>query len=168
MSIAESLLPEFDEEMAATRRVLERVPDGRIDWTPHEKSMPLGRLASHVAEIPDWGANAVGQEGLSFDPATFVPRNLKTTAENLALFDGAVKAARAALAAAPDADFAKPWSLKMGDKVMFTHTRGAVYRRFCISHMVHHRAQLGVYLRLLGVALPGIYGPTADEKAMRR
>ena len=162
MSISLSLLPEFDAEMSATRRLLERVPDGRNDWRPHEKSMPLGRLATHLAELPIWGVNSLQAEGV--DIGNFTPVVLATTVERLALFDKNASIARAALSGAADEDFAKPWSLLRGGKVMFTTTRGSTFRTFTLSHMIHHRAQLGVYLRLLDIPLPGTYGPTADER----
>lgn len=164
MSIAQSLLPEFDQEMKGTRRVLERVPDGKMDWKPHEKSMALGRLATHLAEIPQWTVNSLTKDGLDFDPKTFKPVILGTTAEILALFDANTAKSRDVLARTSDTDFAMPWSLRMTGKEMFAGTRGTTYRQFCMSHMIHHRAQLGVYLRLLGVPVPGVYGPTADDK----
>jgi uncharacterized damage-inducible protein DinB len=164
MKISDSLLPEFDQEMGGTRRVLERVPDGKSDWKPHEKSMSLGRLATHVAEIPFWTLNSLTKDGMDIDPKTFKPVILDSAAERLALFDANLAKGRAALAKASDADFARPWTLRMMGKEMFTGTRGTTYRQFCVSHMIHHRAQLGVYLRLLGVPIPGLYGPTADER----
>jgi uncharacterized damage-inducible protein DinB len=164
MKIADSLLPEFDQEMRGTRRVLERVPDGKMDWKPHEKSMALGRLATHVAELPQWAVNSLTRDGIDIDPKTFKPVILDQTAEILALFDTNLAKGRDVLAKASDADFERPWSLRMMGKQMFTGTRGWTYRQFCMSHMVHHRAQLGVYLRLLGVPIPGLYGPTADEQ----
>ncbi|MFI5279696.1 MAG: DinB family protein [Gemmatimonadales bacterium] len=164
MKIADSLLPEFDQEMKGTRRVLERVPDGKPDWKPHDKSMALGRLATHLAEIPQWTVNSLTKDGLDFDPKTYKSVILDKTADILALFDANRAKGREALANAPDADFALPWSLRMMGKEMFAGTRGSTYRQFCVSHMIHHRAQLGVYLRLLGVPVPGVYGPTADDQ----
>jgi uncharacterized damage-inducible protein DinB len=164
MRITDTLLPEFDQEMKGTRRVLERVPDGRMDWKPHEKSMALGRLATHLAEIPQWTVNSLTKDGLDFDPKTFKPVILGTTAEILALFDANLAKSRDVLARTSDTDFALPWSLRMMGKEMFAGTRGTTYRTFCLSHMIHHRAQLGVYLRLLGVPVPGLYGPTADDQ----
>jgi uncharacterized damage-inducible protein DinB len=166
MKIADSLLPEFDQEMRGTRRVLERVPDGRMDWKPHEKSMALGRLATHVAELPFWTVNSLTKDGIEIDPKTFKPVILGTAAEILALFDTNLAKGRDVLVKASDADFERPWSLRMMGKQMFAGTRGTTYRQFCMSHMIHHRAQLGVYLRLLGVPLPFLYGPTADEPMM--
>lgn len=164
MSMAESMLNEFDEEMATTRRILERVPDGKTDWTPHAKSTPLARLATHIAELPVWTVNSLAADNIDIDPATFKPKIVESAAERLALFDDSVKKARAALLAATDEDFGKPWELRMGGKAMIKQTRGKTYRVFTMNHLIHHRAQLGVYLRLLDVALPGTYGPTADER----
>ena len=168
MPLRDFLLPEFDEEMAGTRRVLERVPDGRTDWKPHAKSMPLGRIATHLAELPEWAANALTLDELDIMPAggTWVPLVLARTAENLALFDANVVKAREALQKANDADLDRPWSLKMGSRILLTMPRRDVYRRMAINHMVHHRAQLGVYLRMNDVPLPATYGPSADERGM--
>jgi uncharacterized damage-inducible protein DinB len=163
MSIAESLLQEFDEEMSATRRVLERVPAGKSTWRPHPKSAPLGRLATHVAELPGWAKNSLMLDELNIQ-LPFVPTLLETAGEMVSLFDRNVLEGRAAIAAAPDPVFQEPWTLKMGGKPLFTISKFMVYRRMFLNHLVHHRAQLGVFLRLNDVALPGIYGPTADER----
>lgn len=167
MAIKDSLLPEFDQEMAATRRTLERVPDGKSDWRPHPKSMPLGRLATHVAEISTWIVNSLTKTELDLSPPpgqTWNPNILESRAERLAYFDKNRGEARAALEQSPDAAFMVPWSLKKGPVVLMTLPRAAVYRGFCMNHLIHHRAQLGVYLRLLDVAVPSTYGPTADEQ----
>jgi len=164
MSIAESLLPEFDQEMAGLRKILARVPDGKSDWKPHEKSMALARLATHLAELPEWVTNTVAKDVLEFNLKDFVPRELHATAERLAMLETNVKTARAALAKTKDAAWPKPWSLKVDGKIAVTMPRSAIYRSFAMNHMVHHRAQLGVYLRMLGVPLPSLYGPTADER----
>jgi uncharacterized damage-inducible protein DinB len=166
MSIAQSILPEFDQEMAGTRKELERVPEGRFDWRPHPKSMLLGRLASHLAELPSWGQMAM--EGTELDIAPLgqpAPRghSLATRAEIVALFDQTSAAARKAIAASSDADFMVPWTLKKAGVKIFTLPRIAVIRSMVMNHLIHHRAQLGVYLRLLDIPLPGLYGPTADE-----
>jgi uncharacterized damage-inducible protein DinB len=161
-SIGESLLDEFDAEMASTRRILERVPDGQGDWKPHDKSTTLARLATHVAELPFWTVNSLANDHV--DIAGFKPTDIASAADRVALFDENVRQGRAALAAAADEDFAKPWELRYGAKAMIKQSRGKTYRVFTMNHLIHHRAQLGVYLRLLGVALPGIYGPTADER----
>ena len=167
MSIAQSLLPEFDQEMAGTRKELERVPEGKFDWRPHPKSMLLGRLASHLAELPSWGQYALELTELDIaPPGAPAPgaNNLGTRAEILALFDKCSAATRKAIASAADADWMVPWSLKKGGATIFTLPRIAVVRSMVMNHMIHHRAQLGVYLRLLDVPVPGLYGPTADER----
>ena len=160
MSIAEILLPEFDQEMATTRRLLERVPTEKGPWKPHPKSFPLGHLAQLVAWMPGWIANAVRETAL--DLATAPKYSFETTEVLLVEFDRNVRAAREALGASRDADYTVPWSLKHGDRVLFTAPRRAVVRMH-INHLIHHRGQLSVYLRLNDVPLPPIYGPTADE-----
>jgi len=160
MSIAESLLPEFDQEMAATRRMLERVPSEKGAWKPHAKSFSLGHLAQLVAMMPGWNTHALKHPSL--DLASSKGYSLEKTETLLAEFDRHVREARAAIAAAQDADFAVPWSLTMGDKVLFTMPRGGVVRQN-FSHLAHHRGQLSVYLRLLDIPVPSVYGPTADE-----
>ncbi len=167
MAIKDSLLPEFDQEMATTRRVLERVPEGKSDWRPHPKSMPLGRLATHVAEIPSWIVNSLTKTELDLSPPpgqTWGQNILERSAELLAFFDKNRSDARAALEQSPDPAFTVPWSLQKGPVVLMTLPRAAVYRGFCMNHLIHHRAQLGVYLRMLGVAVPSSYGPSADER----
>jgi uncharacterized damage-inducible protein DinB len=167
MSLADLLLPEFDEEMASTRRILERIPDGKTAWQPHPRSMTLGRLATHLAEIPSWTVNSLTRDELDFAPPggpPFQPKTLASTAEILQLFDQNVVAARKVLAAAPDAEFTKPWTFKRAGQAIWTRPKHDVFRRMGMSHLVHHRAQLGVYLRLQEVAIPGMYGPSADEQ----
>lgn len=166
MSIAQSLLPEFDHEFATLRKTLERVPDGKSDYAPHTKSMPMGKLSGHLAELPGWVNATLEADELDFakmDYKPFVPAN---TAELLEALDAAVAKARPVLAAASDADMMKPWTLKQGDKVFFTMPKVAVLRSFVMNHMIHHRAQLGVYLRLNDVPVPSTYGPSADEGQM--
>lgn len=166
MSISKSILPEFDHEMANTRKSLERVPDGKFDWKPHEKSMTLGALSSHVANIPGWTASTFAGDELDVQPEGAEPyreEEAKTTSELLAMFDKNVTSARAALEAATDEAWQGKWSLKMTGKTFFTLPRTQVIRGFILSHLIHHRAQLGVYLRLLDVPVPAIYGPSADE-----
>ena len=161
MPIADTFLPEFDQEMATTRRVLERVPSDKATWKPHTKSFALGHLAQLLAWMPGWitttlretELNLLGGGGYSFE---------KTEAL-LELFDRNVEEARGALAAATDTDFAVPWSLKRGEQVIFTLPRVVVIRQH-INHLVHHRGQMSVYLRLIDVPVPSIYGPTADER----
>ena len=160
MSIADTLLPEFDQEMATTRRVLERVPSDKGKWKPHQKSFPLAHLAQLVSGMPGWITNMLRETAL--DLASYPGYSYETTETLLAAFDKHVKEARAALAASKDADYQVPWSLKHGDRVLMTMPRGTVVRQ-TINHLVHHRGQLTVYLRLLDVPVPSIYGPSGDE-----
>ena len=161
MSTAETLLPEFDQEMTVTRRLLERVPGEKGTWKPHAKSFALGHLAQLVAMMPGWIANALRTTELNL--AGGPGYSFETTETLLGVFDKNVRETRDALEAAKEADFAVPWSLKHGDRVLFTASRGEVVRQ-TINHLVHHRGQLTVYLRLLDVPIPSIYGPTADER----
>lgn len=161
MSTAETLLPEFDQEMATTRRVLERVPGDKGKWKPHEKSFSLGHLAQLVAWMPGWVTNAVRETELNLAKAGGY--SYEKTEKLLDMFDKNVKEAREAIASAKDKDFSVSWSLKHGDRVLFTLPRGAVVRQH-INHLIHHRGQLTVYLRLVDVPVPSIYGPTADER----
>jgi len=166
MSISTSLLPEFDHEMASLRKVLERLPDEKLAWKPHAKSMSLGGLATHLSNLPTWGTRLL--ESNEFDvapPGKPPPRmsELRSRAEILAALETNVAAARKAIAGAGDAKFAEPWTLLAGGKKLFTLPRGACLRSMVLSHLIHHRGQLTVYLRILDVPLPGLYGPTADE-----
>jgi len=161
MSTSEALLPEFDQEMTTTRRLLERVPSDKGQWKPHPKSFALGHLAQLVAGMPGWITNAIRHTELNL--AGGGGYSFETTETLLGVFDKHVREAREAIAAAKDADFAVTWSLKMGDRVVWTSPRGVVVRTH-INHFCHHRGQLTVYLRLLDVPIPSIYGPTADEQ----
>ena len=166
MAIKESLLPEFDQEMANTRTMLERVPDGNWTWQPHDKSMNLGRLATHLAEIPGWVLWILRGDSHDMAPAggsTYVRPKRDSRAEVLKLFDANVAAMRGKIADHTDADFMKPWSMQKGGQTMLTIPRVAVVRGFLLNHIIHHRGQFSVYLRMQGVPLPPIYGPTADE-----
>lgn len=160
MSIADTLLPEFDEEMASTRRVLERVPDDDPDWKPHPKSFSVAHLAQLLAWMPGWIAQTLTSTEL--DLASGGGYSVESTKTLLRMFDENVREAREAIAAADDVDFDVPWSLKMKGEVLFTLPRGAVVRQH-ISHLSHHRGQMTVYLRMLDVPVPSVYGPTADE-----
>ncbi len=160
-AISASFLAELDVEMPTTRRLLERVPSDKAAWKPHVKSFPLGHLAQLVARMPGWLAPIMREGALDLGRAPAY--SLEKTETLLAEFDRNVNDGRAALAAARDEDFSVPWSLKTGDRVLFTLPRVAVVRS-TINHLVHHRGQLSVYLRLVDVPLPSIYGPTADEK----
>ena len=166
MPLTELLLPEFDAEMAATRRVLERVPDGKGSWKPHPKSMTLGRLATLLAELPGWAVNALTLDELDIMPPGGPPPKyeaLESRSKILDLFDRNAATARAALAKASDAEFKKPWAFKVGGRTIATNPKYTVYRQTVINHLAHHRGQLTVYLRLNGAPVPAVYGPTADE-----
>ena len=166
MAPAELLIPEFDAEMTATRRVLERVPDGKASWQPHPKSMTLGRLATLVAELPGWVVNALTRDELDIMPLGGPPPKfeaLASTKQILELFDRNVIAARAALVETTDAEFKKPWAFKVGGRTVDTNPKYTVYRRSVLNHLAHHRGQLTVYLRLTSAPVPAVYGPTADE-----
>ncbi|HXE60667.1 MAG TPA: DinB family protein [Gemmatimonadaceae bacterium] len=160
MSIAEEFLAEFDGEMPSTRKLLERVPDDRGAWKPHPKSFPLGHLAQLVAGMPGWLVSMLQSDTL--DLARGAGYSLEKTDALLAAFDRGVRTGREALAATTDRELDVPWSLVNGDRVLFTMPRRVVVRQH-LNHIVHHRAQLTVYLRLIDVPLPPIYGPTADE-----
>lgn len=170
MSLAQLFLPEFDAEMISTRCLLECVPDGKSTWQPHEKSMSLGRLASHVAQLAGRAEAVCAHD--EWDPrppgSNVQPLVLDSRAKLLELFEEGRQRARAALAGTSDADFGKSWTMKRGGTPMYTGARLDAYRRIAMNHLVHHRAQLGVYLRLLGVPIPGMYGPSADDLAKSR
>jgi len=161
MTIAQAFLEEFSEEMATTRRVLERVPGGNPGWKPHPKSFSIAHLAQLLSFMPGWVTNAVRDTELNL--AGFAGYSNEKTSDLLATFDKHVTEAKAALAAAKDADLAVTWSLKRGPVVMLSMPHGAVVRQ-TINHIVHHRGQMTVYLRLNDIAVPSIYGPTADER----
>jgi uncharacterized damage-inducible protein DinB len=161
MTIAGTLLPEFEQEMKTTRRLLERVPSEKGEWKPHVKSFPLGHLAQLVAGMPGWVTNALTATEL--DLAKAEGYSLQTTETLLGVFDKNVREARAALTKAKDTDFEVSWSLKRAGHVLMTLPRAAVVRQH-INHLVHHRGQLSVYLKLLDVPIPSIYGPSADER----
>ena len=164
MTIADLLQPEFDEEMATTRRVLERVPEDKFSWKPHDKSFSMGDLASHIVNAIKWTDVTMNQT--EFDLGRVTPESMNQAAKNraelLAWLDANAASARATLARS-DADYFVPWTLKHGDTVYFTMPRYNCVRSFCLNHLVHHRAQLGVYLRMNDVPVPGAYGPSADE-----
>ena len=156
-------------EMAKTRKTLERVPEDKFAWKPHDKSMTMGRLTGHLAEIPMWAALMIDEAGYDVAPAGAPPPRAYTAAsrqEALDTFDKNVASARAAIAGASDERLMEPWSLLHGGVPAFTMPRIAVLRGFIMNHTIHHRAQLGVYLRLNDVPVPAIYGPSADEQGM--
>ena len=162
-SIKQLALGDLSHELATTRRVLERVPAERFSWKPHEKSSSLQQLATHVATIPFWAHVTVEQDELNFAEMPPPPPPPASTDELLARFDENAELAKQAVARADESALGKPWTARSGDHVVFTQPRLAVLRGFVISHLIHHRAQLSVYLRLLDVPVPSIYGPSADE-----
>jgi uncharacterized damage-inducible protein DinB len=161
MSIAEKLLPEFDLEMATTRRLIDRVPSDKGQWKPHPKSFSLGHLSQLVATMPGWLTRMVREPEI--DLAKGPGYSYESTEKLLDKFDAHVREAREAIASAKDPTFDEPWSLKMNGQVLLTQPRGEAVRQ-TINHLIHHRGQLTVYLRLVDVPIPSIYGPTADEK----
>jgi uncharacterized damage-inducible protein DinB len=163
MAIRDALLPELDQEMATTRSLLERVPEEHGAWKPHPKSFSLGDLALHISQLPFWGITTIRDtEWNAQAPGNAATPAFESTAQVLERFDKNVAAMRAALAEASDEDLMVPWSLKNGDVTVFTLPRVVTLRGFVFSHLIHHRGQLSVYLRLKDVPLPSIYGPTAD------
>jgi|SRR5208283_4642726 len=162
MSIGESFLPEYEHEMVTTRKFLGRVPDEKWDWKPDPKSMSLGGLATHIAMMQAWGEDTMKQD--TYDVEGYQPPKIDSKAALLATFDQGVAGLKAAIAAASDAQWMTPWSLTAGSHVIFAMPRVAAIRSMIFNHTIHHRGQLSVYFRLLGVPVPGAYGPTADEK----
>jgi uncharacterized damage-inducible protein DinB len=166
MTIGQALLPEFDQEMASTRKVLERVPDDKLDWKAHEKSNTIGWVATHLANIPSWVGYTLKQDSLDVHPpggAAMKAPMAHSRQEILDRFDNNVAQARQELASADDAEFSKPWTLLSQGAKIFTLPKAAVLRTFVLNHIIHHRAHLCVYLRLNDIPVPGLYGPSADE-----
>lgn len=169
MSIGQSLLPEFEQEMASTRRELERIPEDKFSWKPHEKSMSIVRLSGHIAEIPGWTGMTIQTGSLDMAPIdgpAYTPTEYKNRAGILKVFDKNVTGARAALASVSDETLHEDWSLLAGGQTIFTIPKLACIRTWVLNHIIHHRAQLGVYLRLNDIPVPAIYGPSADEGGM--
>ena len=168
MTLSAALLPEFDQEMAHTRKCLERVPEDKFAWKPHQKSGTLGWLSTFIAILPSWASITMTQDSLDLAPPGAPPPQPAPPAASrqalLEMFDRNVATARAAIAGASDQQLMKPWTLLKGGQTVVTLPKGAVLRSFVMNHMIHHRAQLGVYLRLNDVPVPAIYGPTADEE----
>ena len=166
MSIGQSMLPEFDEEMKNTRKVLERVPTEKWSWKPHEKSGTMGWMASHVATMPEWITMTINTEQLDYAPVdgpSYTPPKIENREELLAAFDKGAADARAALANVSDADLMKDWTLLAGGQKIFAMPRVACLRGMCLNHIYHHRGQLTMYFRMAGIPVPGLYGPSADE-----
>lgn len=163
MGFRELLLVEFDDEMKKTRKILERVPEEKFAWKPHEKSMALGRLASHTADIPGRAASIINTDTF-VRPAGFVPFIAASSRELVERFEQASAEGRAAIENLREDQLSAVWTLKLGEQTLLQLPRSTALRAVCMNHMIHHRAQLGVYLRLLGVQIPGMYGPSADDQ----
>jgi uncharacterized damage-inducible protein DinB len=166
MTYAETILPEFDQEMANTRKVLERIPDDRLDWQPHPRSHTIGWNANHLANLPDWLVHTLGTRELDLapvggEPYAFPKRTSRQ--EILEMFDANVAAARKAIAEVKDEEMGRPWTLSQGGKPLLSMPRSAVVRGLVLNHIIHHRAILCVYLRLNDIPVPGMYGPSGDE-----
>ncbi len=163
MDARDALLADYDQETASTRRLLERAPQASFDWRPHERSFTLGGLATHLARLPHWGAQILDRPFYDLDATTGRRDALADLPAVLELFDRHVAEARSLIADRPAVALDERWSLKRGQHTLLTVPKGAAFRRYALHHLVHHRGQLSVYLRLLDVPLPAIYGPTADE-----
>jgi uncharacterized damage-inducible protein DinB len=163
MPLNQPLIAELRQEAANTRRILERVPEEHNDWKPHEKSMKLGRLATHIAELESWMYMIMATEELDFAKFDYRPSMAESTADLLAKHDENVAQSVSILETSTDEDFAKPWTLRNGEHIYFTMPRINAMRTFAYNHIYHHRGQLSVYLRLLNIPVPGMYGPTADD-----
>jgi uncharacterized damage-inducible protein DinB len=164
ISTKELFLKEFDQEMVTTRKILERVPFDKFDWVPHPKSSPLGRLANHVATLPRFVPHVIDED--KFVMTRTAPLEVKSTADIVAVFDELAAKARTSLAVTTDEKLGEEWEFLFGEKSFFKGPRAVAYRSFFMDHLIHHRAQLGVYLRLNDVPIPGSYGPSADEQNM--
>jgi uncharacterized damage-inducible protein DinB len=167
MSFRNRLLQEYDDEMNKTRKMLELVPDDKLGWKPHEKSMTLGRLASHVADFPTWGLSSL-QTNEHRIPTDWRPEVPKSRQEILSKFEKDLATCRDEISRLQDSQLDDMWSLKFGDQTVFTMPRAQVIRGVVMDHMIHHRGQLSVYLRMLDVPIPGMYGPSADEMPQSR
>jgi|ERR1035437_3919690 uncharacterized damage-inducible protein DinB len=165
MSIAENYLAELKQEAATTRKILKNVPIEKGDWKPHSKNFSLLQLASHVAEIPGYLTMTISTNELDFAKSNYKPSIPASSEELLAIFEKNLKTAEDALISCSDEEMQKNWTMRSGDTIFFTSPKVLVLRSFCLNHLVHHRAQLGLYLRLLDVPVPGSYGPSADDKA---
>ena len=163
MNLAEPLLEELKHEALGTRRMLEQVPFDKLGWQPHEKSMTLGRLAAHICEIPGWLHETILQDELDFATANFTAQPLEEEGALLQAFDENLQKGIAALQQATNENLQAPWTLRQGDEIFLRMARIGVVRGLVLNHVVHHRGQLSVYLRMLNVRVPGMYGPSADE-----
>jgi uncharacterized damage-inducible protein DinB len=169
MKLSDLFLSEFDQEMVTARKTLERIPEDKLSWKPHDKSMPLDRLAGHVAELAGWVAATVEQDSLDFRPPGQPPMQAMVATSRkqvLEAFDKNCAASRKALSGVSDDQMMKEWTLLNGGQKIFSMPRFSVLRVFCMNHIIHHRAQLGVYLRLNNIPVPSVYGPSADEGSL--
>jgi uncharacterized damage-inducible protein DinB len=166
MKQSQILLGEFQQEAANTRKLLALVPMDNLEYKPHEKSMSLGRLSFHVAEITGWWKVFLINNELDFAKGNFTPKVFETNTALLAYYDDLVSKAETILKEVADEEFSKPWTMRNGKQIYFTMHKAAVVRTWCLNHWYHHRAQLGVYLRLLNIPVPGVYGPSADDNGM--
>ncbi len=168
MGLSASMLPEFDHEMANTRKTLERIPEDKLDWKPHEKSTTLRGLGTHLANLVSWTVHVIEKAELDAMPGgnPLRAKPIESVPEALETFDRNVAAARAAIQGASDEHLMKPWTLLVNGRTIFTQPRAGVLRGMILNHTIHHRAQLSVYLRLNDVPVPALYGPSADEGAM--
>ena len=166
MSLAQQFIAEIQQEAAATKRLLAIVPWEKGDYKPHEKSMTLKRLASHVAEISGWWKECLVQDELDFAKDSGKPKEHNSTKEMLAWHDELVQKAIAILQNTAEEESTKPWTMRQGEQIFFTLPKAVVVRTWCLNHLYHHRGQLTVYLRLLNIPLPGTYGPSADDQGM--
>jgi uncharacterized damage-inducible protein DinB len=164
-TLTETLLKELDNEAATTRKFLAILPEDKYDWKPHQKSMGLCQLATHVAELQSWVTLALTTDGLDFAKEPYTPVPVTNNQELLAYFERAFAEGRAHLAKAKDEDLLPDWTLRSGEQIFMVQSKGDTIRH-AISQTIHHRAQLGVYLRLLNIPIPGSYGPSADEMGM--
>ena len=165
MSIAEKLLAELKQEAVTTRKILKIVPLEKGDWKPHVKNFSLLQLATHVAELPNYLHMTISQDELDFAKSNYKPSIPVSSKELLSIFEKNLKNAEEALMNCSDEEMSKNWTMRSGDTIFFSSPKVSVIRSLCLNHLVHHRAQLGLYLRLLDVPIPGSYGPSADDKA---
>ena len=161
--IKQAMINEIKHEAAQTKKLLERVPFDKFDWSPHEKSMKLGRLAVHVAEIPRWSSRILTATEFDFTKGGYKPAEVNSTGELVQLFENTIQSVVDDFDAAKDEELVAAWTFRRGEHVIFTLPRAAAIRTLAMNHLIHHRGQLSVYLRLLNIPIPGMYGPSADE-----
>ncbi|MFN2456812.1 MAG: DinB family protein [Chitinophagaceae bacterium] len=162
MDITQLLLKEMDQEAQTTRKMLERVPNDKWDWKPHEKSMPMKNLCVHIAELPSWVSMGLSTSELDFAAMDYIPTEINSSAELVQLFEKSLESGKASLSNAKEEDLLPTWTMRTGEQIHAVMTKYEVIRH-SFSQTIHHRAQLGVYLRLLNIPIPGSYGPSADE-----